>query len=250
MWNPKNPLKGGGLPVTTEQLLESLPEPPDGMEWIKVRVRSTVSVNDDVKGDISCTNNSVVTSAKSVEKVTYLWKLVRAPNVSWKEKVDDVLHGRGGGGCGSSGGSTAAGGAGGEVQPEFLEHVVTCLDTLSGISLKYNVPTSVIMKSNRMFSSNSIQAYKVLKIPNNPSTTAFMQDPKEILTQQFRELTGEPDLESRIYLEDASWDIKKAIYVFNEDTTWAVENSNVFVESFENSGGYHSADFGAVSDRK
>ncbi len=47
------------------------------------------------------------------------------------------------------------------------------------------------------------------------------------------ELTNEPEIESRIYLDDASWDLKKAIESYNDDSHWSIENSNVFISHFE-----------------
>ena len=173
----------------------------------------------------SSSGNSVGDSSPiGVSKVCFVWKLVTSPKLSWKDRVLEDTS--------ASAGNYAAAT---EPSPEFLEHIVTCLDTLPGVSLKYNVPVSAIKKCNRMYSSNDIQAYKVLHIPRSSTTSAFVQDPKEIMVQEFKEITGEDEVESRIYLQEASWDIKVAVKAYNEDGNWAVENAHVFANNFANS---------------
>ena len=157
--------KGGRINIVTmsptpaQQFLASLPPPPAGKEWIKVRTGLNRSQADDTDR-------------------FFVWKLVQTTALNWKEKIDAL-----------SKSSTDAEGF--PSSSAFAEHVVTSQDSLSGLSLRYNVPASTIKKANNMFSSNNVQAFKVLRVPLCETdlakrTVNNAQCPRDIILQQFK----------------------------------------------------------------
>lgn len=116
----------------------------------------------------------------------------------------------------------------------IIEHIVLKEDTISGICLKYNITPVLLRRFNR-FSGNNIQQFHVLKIPldarvdpnNIPN-----QDIYQIRIQQFKHMTNEGDIESKLYLEDANNDLDLAI------KNW--KNDNIFTKKILNPNQEHS----------
>lgn len=162
-----------------DQFLASLPPPPLGKEWVKVRIGSLKQsqvVND-------------------TDRRRFVWKLVQTPALNWKDKLDALNNN----GIDSKisfdaeeGVPPSSASSSSIISNTFAEHVVNSQDSLTGISLKYNVPASIIKKANNMFSSNNVQAFKILRIPLCETDRAKrtvnknVQDPRDIILQQFR----------------------------------------------------------------
>jgi LysM repeat protein len=162
--DPSKNQKGKLICTSPAQFSATLPPPPEGKEWIKVRTSLKQSQSDDHSSH-------------------FVWKLVQYPMPSWKEKIDSVINNK----------IDIVEGEKKFLQqsPTFIEHIVVSSDNLAGISLKYNVPASLIKKANNMFSSNNVQALRVLRIPLQDAdlskrTESYIQDHKAIILQQFK----------------------------------------------------------------
>lgn len=102
--------------------------------------------------------------------------------------------------------------------PLVVGHIVLPSDTLNGLCLRYNVSAVDIRRLNN-FSGNQIQYFKTLHIPVGPNALQndIKQDPTLLLTQQFKNATGEGEVETKIYLEDAGNDLQKALLQWQAD---------------------------------
>ena len=164
--DPSKNQKGKLICTSPAQFSATLPPPPEGKEWIKVRTSLKQSQSDDHSSH-------------------FVWKLVQSPMPSWKEKIDSVIN--------NKIDTSIVEGENKFLQqpPTFIEHIVVYSDNLAGISLKYNVSASLIKKANNMFSSNNVQALRVLRIPLQDAdlskrTGCYIQDHKAIILQQFK----------------------------------------------------------------
>jgi LysM repeat protein len=104
--------------------------------------------------------------------------------------------------------------------PSVVEHTVMPSDTLQGICLRYRV-TPVELRRVNMFSGNSIQLMKTLKIPLAAGVQFESQlDGEDVTIRRFANLTNEGQSESKIYLEENGWDLDKAYAQWKVDEKW------------------------------
>ena len=104
--------------------------------------------------------------------------------------------------------------------PTVIEHTVMPSDTLQGICLRYRVNVTDVRRIN-MFSGNSIQCKKILRIPlTKDISISAQEDTHEVLLQKFRNETGESVAESRVYLEDSAWELEVALGAWRGDDQW------------------------------
>jgi len=102
-----------------------------------------------------------------------------------------------------------------------IQHIVMPQDTLQGICLKYNIK-AVDLRRHNTFSGSNIQTFKVLRIPVEAGQTAQLQETTpEVLIQCFKNETNESAIEARFYLEEAEWDLDKALADFRSDDKFA-----------------------------
>lgn len=116
-----------------------------------------------------------------------------------------------------------------------IEHVILSSDTLPGICLRYNVKATTLRKFN-VFSGNNIHSLQILRIPLEAGVRVQVQKPtKDIILQKFQNESGEGKIESKIYLEDANWDLQKALSLWKGDEIFHISNQ-VEVASFSFTG--------------
>lgn len=125
----------------------------------------------------------------------------------------------------------------------IIEHEVTPSDTLSGLCLKYGVSAVEIRRANHI-SGNHIQHLRKMKIViksgKKVPATVFTQENKEInVLVLFKKITGEGDVEAKIYLSDAGYDLNKAVAAWKADTQWHESTSSSSSSCSSNDG--HSA---------
>lgn len=114
----------------------------------------------------------------------------------------------------------------------ILEHTVLSEDTLQGISLRYRVSVTELRRLN-MFSGNSIQCKKTLRIPVEPGMQIrYQPDTRNVTIQKFRNITSEGVAEACLYLEDNQWDITAAISAWKEDTNWSEDHNITHASGF------------------
>lgn len=115
-----------------------------------------------------------------------------------------------------------------ESDPDVIEHVVQADDTLQGVSLKYGVSIMEIKRVN-VFSGNSIQYMKTLRIPLIKGVLVTSQErnkSEEVIIRRFCDETKESLAESRIYLEDNNWDLDAAVGAWRRDEHWTNTQSS------------------------
>jgi len=104
-----------------------------------------------------------------------------------------------------------------------IMHIVMPYDTLQGVCLKYNV-RAVDLRRHNTFSGSNIRAFKVLKIPVEAGAPVNMQEGSpEVLIQIFKNETNESTMEAKFYLEEANWDLQKAISDYKGDEAFERE---------------------------
>lgn len=73
-----------------------------------------------------------------------------------------------------------------------------------------------------MFSGNSIQFKKVLRIPIDAGVPISVQeDTEEVLMQRFKNISQETSIEARVYLQENDWNLEKALTAWKGDESWA-----------------------------
>ena len=111
-------------------------------------------------------------------------------------------------------------------------HTVTYGDTLEGLSLQYNIPTSKIKSWNNL-TSDEIYFCKTLIIPDpcEPISKIDPEDYEELrrksMIHSFRnqmEINDRDDKTAVYYLSEGDWDMKKAFKIYKEDLEWEKKN--------------------------
>jgi len=108
----------------------------------------------------------------------------------------------------------------------LIRHKVLTTDTLSGIAVRYNVSTEAIKLTNKM-QTDQVFGYNELWIPydsKNP-TPIPQEESKEYekrnLIRKFMKITDtDVEEEASYYLEEAGWDVDKAVEAYNGDAQW------------------------------
>lgn len=109
----------------------------------------------------------------------------------------------------------------------IIRHVVLSHDTIQGVCLKYNVSAMILRRYNN-FSGTNIQALKYLRVPLEPGAAVTIQiDTHDIILQIFKNETGERDLEARVYLDEAAWNIDRALSFWRGDESWCSDHFNL-----------------------
>ncbi len=118
---------------------------------------------------------------------------------------------------------------------QFYNHPVLSTDTLVGISLKYNIPVSFtpsnaskakdIQRANKL-TSQQIYHKKVLLIPKSsdfqfPTTEP---DTRTEILRSFRSKTSMSTEDAKFYLEEAEYNLEKALKHWADDEAWAKNN--------------------------
>ncbi len=107
-----------------------------------------------------------------------------------------------------------------EPQPAYVENIVQPTDTLAGLGLRYGVSATQIRRCNR-FSGSHIAHLRVLRIPLGAQQELSHE---QTVLQQFRNVTGEQETESRVYLELTGYDLAAALQEWGSDEMWAIRN--------------------------
>lgn len=101
-----------------------------------------------------------------------------------------------------------------EAQDEFAEHVVLPSDTLAGIRLRYGVSATDLRRCNA-FQGDNFRMCTILKIPLAKSSRRqrfpYQSETREVVIQRFRIATGLGEIEAGLYLDEADWQLQKAI---------------------------------------
>jgi len=111
--------------------------------------------------------------------------------------------------------------------PDVIIHEVQPGDTLQGICLRYGVSIMEVRRVN-MFSNNSIQHFKTLRIPLKkgiPVVGEVDEGSRQAILQKFQAETKESIAESRIYLEDNDWNLDLALGAWRGDENWESSQS-------------------------
>ena len=119
---------------------------------------------------------------------------------------------------------------------QFLVHHVRKTDTMTGLSLRYNVTIDEIRKVNHLIYSNaSLQTHRAVLIPVKPTTRIAPPAPPTIEEQrddaqkicikrwQMRTKDTSRNL-GRYYLEQVDWDVEAAIRNWQLDNDWEKQN--------------------------
>ena len=113
-----------------------------------------------------------------------------------------------------------------KINESIVEHTVLSSDTIQGICLKYRI-TATILRRHNFFSGNNIQGLAVLRIPVNPNAPPIeiQINSNEAKLQRFKNATGETGREAKIYLDEAGWDVDRAIDFWKCDESWTARNT-------------------------
>lgn len=100
----------------------------------------------------------------------------------------------------------------------IVEHTVLAEDTLNGLCLRYDVSATTLRRFNK-FSGSQIQMLKSLKIPVGPNAKVsdIQQDTGAVISQQFKNATGEGTVETELYLSEANYNLEKALSAWKSD---------------------------------
>ena len=108
--------------------------------------------------------------------------------------------------------------------PDYITHLVTKVDTLAGLALKYKTSTSTIRRINRL-PNDLVYQRDLIFIPKTPGCSEPIPSvdglSKGNKISYFVTKTGCVPEESTFYLEEAQWDIDQAIKNWKEDMSWS-----------------------------
>jgi len=116
---------------------------------------------------------------------------------------------------------------------EYIKHNVIMTDTLSGLSIKYNVLVEEIKSINKLTKDEDVWTRFELLIPFKGQDVPGMdekerkkckQDMKNRLVKRFRRTTSCGENEARYYLKSSKWNIDEALKEFNDDIVWEKSN--------------------------
>lgn len=89
----------------------------------------------------------------------------------------------------------------------------------------------VSLRQLNNFSGAAFRSRKVLRVPVERGTRICLQNCRspEVLVQQFRNSTGEDELEARLYLEAAEWCLQRAVQEWTGDECWERKDATPLV---------------------
>jgi hypothetical protein len=98
---------------------------------------------------------------------------------------------------------------------------------VAGLCLRYGV-SAVALRQLNNFSGNAFRSRKVLRVPLEKGATVRPQEyTSEVLIQQFKNTTGESDMEAKYYLQEHDWDLSKALSEWSGDEGWVREEETL-----------------------
>ncbi|KAF3933610.1 hypothetical protein ABW19_dt0208049 [Dactylella cylindrospora] len=113
---------------------------------------------------------------------------------------------------------------------ESLIHYILPTDTFPTLTLKYSVPASVLRSHNRLWSDNLLAGRSYILIPRSyylgPSLSPDpVQSEEESLLKRFQVKTKCVEYEiAKLYLDEAGWDIDRAVDKWKADERWEEAN--------------------------
>eukprot|EP01114_Cavostelium_apophysatum_P014951 TRINITY_DN3990_c0_g1_i1.p1 TRINITY_DN3990_c0_g1~~TRINITY_DN3990_c0_g1_i1.p1 ORF type:complete len:414 (-),score=85.61 TRINITY_DN3990_c0_g1_i1:76-1317(-) len=117
---------------------------------------------------------------------------------------------------------------------QFFKHNVNFTDTLSGLSLRYDIPVDEIKSVNKLIRDEDLWTRFQLLIPyrgqeipqvNEKEREKFKADMKGRLIKRFRRThAGTTDAEAKYYLKANSWNLEEATKEFKDDKEWEKTN--------------------------
>lgn len=119
---------------------------------------------------------------------------------------------------------------------QFLVHHVRRTDTLTGLTLRYNISIEEIRKSNHLIYSNaSLQTHRAVLIPLKsttripppapPTIEEQQDDAQKICIKRWQMRTKDTSRNlGRYYLEQVDWDVEAAIRNWQLDNDWEQQN--------------------------
>eukprot|EP01112_Ceratiomyxa_fruticulosa_P009502 TRINITY_DN2476_c0_g1_i1.p1 TRINITY_DN2476_c0_g1~~TRINITY_DN2476_c0_g1_i1.p1 ORF type:complete len:355 (+),score=60.94 TRINITY_DN2476_c0_g1_i1:1104-2168(+) len=124
---------------------------------------------------------------------------------------------------------------------EWITHIVSDMDTLQGLALRYNCSVQDIKVANGITTLNGIYERSVIRVPKkaNQNKNSEKQDEENAkrmeslmrkrLLGRFKKVTGcFNDEEAIFYLEDSDYKFKEALLQYKADDEWAKKNSSAF----------------------
>eukprot|EP01102_Stenamoeba_stenopodia_P009095 TRINITY_DN2666_c0_g1_i1.p1 TRINITY_DN2666_c0_g1~~TRINITY_DN2666_c0_g1_i1.p1 ORF type:complete len:385 (+),score=113.61 TRINITY_DN2666_c0_g1_i1:136-1155(+) len=133
-----------------------------------------------------------------------------------------------------------------ELLPYTL-HPITSLDTLAGLSLRFNTPVNALQRLNKL-PNQQIQHLKYLRIPKSEAEIAAInaklaeknalsneiaalrsvQAQEQTKIKLFRKATGvQSNEETKFYLQECNGDLDEAIKLWKEDQAWEEANKHL-----------------------
>jgi len=118
---------------------------------------------------------------------------------------------------------------------KWVEHKVTVTEDMSiwAVAVMYGVTPDEIRQFNRnvCFEYLDNVVGETLYIPINIKDgdrpiRKPVEDPKKLAEYQFCKLTSAPHLEAQFYLDEANWDVEKAVRQYNDDLEWEKKEGN------------------------
>jgi len=112
------------------------------------------------------------------------------------------------------------------LNPNYIEHTITSVDTLQGIALAYGISVSTLKRANMLTSHSIAHLTKILIPVGNPTSPPPKdQEIKKIQTlAEFQRKTGSSPEEAKYYLEDCDYEIAAALKQWREDNLWEKEH--------------------------
>jgi len=131
-------------------------------------------------------------------------------------------------------------------EEDYFIHLVKGTDTLVGLSLKYKCSIGELQKINKLSFNEQLWGKKNVYIPKseqNKNVVIREDEESEGMRKRkkVREFLGKINgknyhvkiVEAEIYLEEAGWDVEKAVEEWKEDQKWEEENKMLSPESKE-----------------
>ncbi|KAK6506108.1 hypothetical protein TWF506_011029 [Arthrobotrys conoides] len=137
---------------------------------------------------------------------------------------------------------------------ESLIHYLLPNDSVTSISFQYSIPSHVIRSHNRLYSDTLLAGRNYILIPRNRysglslSPNPVQSEEENVLKRfQIRTKCVEYDI-AKVYLDEAGWDLEKAIEKWAADELW--EASNGDMSSKVRAGKARSSKTGSIGLRK
>lgn len=115
----------------------------------------------------------------------------------------------------------------------FIKHNVSMTDTLSGLSIRYNVQVDEIKSANKLTKDEDIWTRFQILIPfrgqevkdlDVKDKKQWKKDMKARLIKRFRRNAGCGDNEAKYYLKGNNWDFEQSFKEFKDDLIWEKTN--------------------------